>query len=166
MTPAAEPSPDEHRSGANPGDPSALPRDRPVPDPVGSPPLEDGEAAELLPLVAAAADLCRPPLRHGVLPQGDATGTDCCLLLEARDGEGVRLPQHDLELEIFRSGSGTTASLHLTLAWIGDDERPILWHGQHPVWMDGQGQRCPRPDGGESLEALARRLRALLAVSV
>jgi hypothetical protein len=132
---------------------------------VGSPPLEDGEAAELLPLVAAAADLCRPPLRHGVVPQGDASDTDCCLHLEARDGDGARLPQHDLELELFRSGSGTTASLHLTLAWLADDERPILWQGQHPVWMDGQGQRCPRPEGGEALEALARRLRALLAPS-
>jgi hypothetical protein len=170
MSPAAEPRSDEHhsdafRSGERPGDPLSLHGDRLAPDLDQSPPPEDGEAIDLVPLVAAAADLCRPPLRHGVVLQGDASDTDCCLHLEARDGEGARLPQHDLELELFRSGSGTIASLHLTLAWLADDERPILWQGQHPVWMDGQGQRCQRPEGGEALEALARRLRALLAAS-
>ena len=50
----------------------------------------------------------------------------------------------------------------LTLAWLEDQDRPMLWQGQHPVWMDAAGLRCPRPEGGEPLEALARRLRALL----
>lgn len=125
--------------------------------------------SDLLQLVAAAADLCRRPLRHGVLPHGEITPSDCCLHLESRDPEGRRRPEHDLELEIFRSGvSGSgdrpDGNLHLTLAWLadGEGERPMLWHGNHPVWMDAQGQRCPRPEGGEPLEALARRLRALL----
>jgi len=38
----------------------------------------------------------------------------------------------------------------------------MLWQGSHPVWMDGQGLRCERPPDGAQLEALARRLRALL----
>jgi hypothetical protein len=72
----------------------------------------------------------------------------------------VRLPADDLELELYRSG----AQLNLTLAWAADPARPMLWHGSHPVWMDGaSGQRCERPRDGLPLEALARRLRALLA---
>jgi len=39
----------------------------------------------------------------------------------------------------------------------------MLWHGRHPVWMDpSSGERCERPAAGIPLEALARRLRALL----
>ena len=41
----------------------------------------------------------------------------------------------------------------------------MLWHGQHPVWMDGvTGLRTERPPAGAPLEALARRLRALLSL--
>jgi hypothetical protein len=162
-------------------------------------------------LVAAAADLCRKPLRHAVLdampeppsndernrPEADDLGlgrrptdrhqasaaddqgpsdeigpgadvarqglhtppTDCCLRLVVRSLQGERLPEEDLELEIYRSGD----ELNLTMAWLAFEERPVLWQGSHPVWMDGTtGQRCERPDGGAQLEALARRLRALL----
>lgn len=120
-------------------------------------------------LVAAAADLCRKPLRHAVvLPdRGDAgaaaaeTGDslDLCLRLEARTPEGERVPAEDLELEIYRSGD----ALNLTLAWCHRDDQPLLWQGSHPVWMDGAtGLRCGCPPQGEPLEALARRLRALL----
>ena len=121
-----------------------------------------GGNGELAKLVAAAADLCRKPLRHGVLRTSQPADPDCCLNLEVRNSQGERLPEHDLELEIFRSGSDAHASLHLTLAWRHDDSRPMLWQGQHPVWMDGSGVRCERPAQGEQLEALARRLRALL----
>ncbi len=111
-------------------------------------------------LVAAAADLCRKPLRHAVLPLGDdPTPYECCLRLEARSADGVRCGQEDLELEIFRSGD----ALNLSLAWCQDPSRPLLWHGSHPVWMDAEtGLRCERPQDGAPLEALARRLRALL----
>ncbi|MFN9547307.1 MAG: hypothetical protein ACK6AD_09610 [Cyanobacteriota bacterium] len=110
-------------------------------------------------LVAAAADLCRKPLRHGVVLLSSTDGDDCSLKLEARSPAGERLAAHDLELELYRSGE----DLHLTLAWRDDDTRPILWQGNHPLWMTAQGERCPCPSDGLPLEALARRLRALLA---
>lgn len=87
---------------------------------------------------------------------------DCCLILKVRNAAGERWPEADLELEIYQSGH----DVHITLAWIADDGRPILWQGSHPVWMDGHtGLRCECPEEGASLEALARRLRALLAGS-
>jgi hypothetical protein len=119
--------------------------------------------SELCVLVAGAADLCRRPLRHAVLPQPGAVAADacedCCLSLQARAASGERLPAEDLELELYRSGS----QLHLTLAWAADPQRPLLWQGGHPVWMEAEsGQRCERPDDGLALESLARRLRSLL----
>jgi len=122
---------------------------------------------DLCQLVAAAADLCRKPYRHGVLLLASDVGNgldpslplDCCLRLEVRGPDGHRLPAEDLELELFHSGP----ELHLTLAWSGDDTRPLLWQGSHPVWMEAlSGERCPRPEQGAPLEALARRLRSLL----
>lgn len=111
-------------------------------------------------LVAAAADLCRKPLQHAVLPVAEVQQCDdCCLRLEARSPGGLRCPEEDLELEIYRSGG----DLNLTLAWCHDPTRPLLWHGSHPVWMEAEsGLRCERPGDGTPLEALARRLRALL----
>ncbi|MFM7087703.1 MAG: hypothetical protein ACKOXO_12040 [Cyanobium sp.] len=122
-----------------------------------------GANTDLIRLVAAAADLCRKPLRHGVVLQGEAGPAGPQLLeltlhLEARDPDGVRCPDQDLELEIYRSGS----QLNLTLAWLNDDQRPMLWQGGHPVWMDEQGRRCQAPGDAAPLEALARRLRSLL----
>jgi hypothetical protein len=121
-----------------------------------------GANADLAQLVAAAADLCRKPLRHGVVLTSGADDGDCCLGLEVRNAQGERLPEHDLELEIFRSGNEGNARLHLTLAWRLDDTLPMLWQGSHPVWMDYQGLRCERPAEGAQLESLARRLLALL----
>ncbi len=126
-----------------------------------------GPNTDLVRLVAAAADLCRKPWRHAVLPSSgfetsgsSQAGDDCTLWLQVRSADGERLPQQDLELEIYRSGDG----LNLTLAWLEDDARPMLWHGQHPVWMlPATGERCERPADGPPLEALARRLRALLS---
>ena len=132
----------------------------PIPESLGQ--------AQLCQLVAGAADLCRKPWRHAVrLAHGSAVAADlaadhldCTLLLEVRDPGGARCPQHDLELEIYTSG----AQLHLTVAWVADPDRPMLWQGSHPLWMAGQsGCRCERPEDGLPLEALARRLRALLA---
>ncbi len=129
-----------------------------------------GVNTDLSRLVAAAADLCRKPLRHGVVAlgapdpepgtdSGADQATDLCLRLETRSPEGERTPAEDLELEIYRSGG----ELNLTLSWAEGEERPLLWQGSHPVWMDGcTGVRCGCPTGGAPLEALARRLRALL----
>ncbi len=122
---------------------------------------------QLCQLVAGAADLCRKPFLHAVrLREGTAQpaeqapdSLDCTLLLEVRNTGGERCPEHDLELELYSSGE----QLHLTLAWAEDPERPMLWQGSHPVWMAAaSGCRCERPQDGLPLEALARRLRALL----
>lgn len=121
-------------------------------------PWPDTANTDLSRLVAAAADLCRKPLRHGVVLTSSEDEQDCSLRIEARSPQGERLVAEDLELEIYRSGEDT----HLTLAWRQDDARPMLWQGSHPVWMTPQGQRCERPADGLPLEALARRLRALL----
>jgi hypothetical protein len=121
-------------------------------------------------LVAAAADLCLKPHRFAVVHQApnaassgeglDPNGDDdWALLLQARDGEGRRLPEEDLELEIYRSGERH----NLMLCRCCPVGHPLLWHGGHPVWMDGvSGERCERPADGERLETLARRLQALL----
>ncbi len=114
--------------------------------------------------LAAAADLCLKPQRHGVrlvgeLPPPEAPDADLCVRIEPRSPEGVRLEQADLELELYRSGT----DIHLTLVTLADDSAPLLWQGSHPVWMDGiSGERCDRPEGGLPLEALARRIRALV----
>lgn len=123
--------------------------------------LSEPLAANLPQLVAAAADLCRKPLRHAVLPLSDQSAEqEFILRLEARNLDGVRCAEEDLELEIYPSGK----DLNLTLAWSNDPERPLLWHGSHPVWMEaGTGLRCERPQDGAPLESLARRLRAQLA---
>ena len=113
---------------------------------------------DLCRMVAAAADLCRKPLRHGVVLLSPFNDDDCSLRLEARSSEGERLIAQDLELEIYRSGE----ALHLTLAWREEGERPMLWYGSHPVWMTPQGERCERPSDGLAVEALARRLSTLL----
>lgn len=121
---------------------------------------------ELLAQLAAAADLTCKPLRHAARFNGEPPSTvgdrsDCCVRLEARSSDGERMESADLELEIYRSGD----QLHLMLSQLNNEEAPLLWHGQHPVWMDGSsGERRERPADGAPLEALARRVRALLAI--
>ena len=115
-------------------------------------------------LVAAAADLCLMPQLHSVKPLDNPPegpeADEWCLRIQPRQPDGQRLSEADIELEIFRSGE----DLHLMMGWPEQPERPLLWHGQHTIWMDGSsGERCEPPPGGEALEALARRLRALLA---
>jgi hypothetical protein len=126
--------------------------------------MDDSELT-LVQLVAQAADLCCKPLRHAVRYHGEAPATivdcsDCCLLIEARNPDGERSTLHDLELEIYRSGN----ALNLMLSSAVDEDAPVLWHGHHSVWMrPDNGERCERPDGGAPLEALCRRLKALLS---
>ncbi|MFM2158992.1 MAG: hypothetical protein RLZZ124_1466 [Cyanobacteriota bacterium] len=115
--------------------------------------------------LARAADVCLRPHRHGLRFSGDPPATigdcsDCCLLVEARDAGGERQPAFDLELEIYRSGS----ELNLMVSRVADESAPLLWHGQHPVWMEAaSGLRCERPADGAPLEAFGRRVRALLS---
>lgn len=138
----------------------------PGPDP--QLPYVQAANTDLCQLVAAAADICRKPLRHGVRVLASdlapdlsppPTCLDCCLRLEARAPDGQRHCEQDLDLELFQSGS----ELNLTISWCLDEALPLLWHGSHSVWMDAQtGERCSRPEHGAALEALARRLRSLL----
>lgn len=114
--------------------------------------------------MAKAADLCLKPYRHALRFSGDPPSTigdcsDLVVLIEARGADGVRNPERDLELEIYRSGE----DLNLMLSLVSDDLAPLLWHGNHPVWMKAAtGERCDRPPDGAPLEALCRRIRALL----
>ncbi|MEY3757968.1 MAG: hypothetical protein RLZZ263_1122, partial [Cyanobacteriota bacterium] len=67
--------------------------------------------------LAKAADLCLKPNRHalrfsGEPPNDIGSCDDCLLLIEVRDSAGMRLPEEDLELEIYRSG--TALNLMLT----------------------------------------------------
>lgn len=116
--------------------------------------------------LAAAADLCLKPRRHAVLfsePPTSTPATACDLLLriEAREPDGARAEAGDLELEIYRSGR----QIHLMLASCHPETAPLLWQGPHPVWMDASsGERCAPPLDGARLEALARRIRALVAL--
>lgn len=128
--------------------------------------LESEAFEALLAQLAAAADLTLKPLRHGVRFSGQPPATigdcrDCSVRIEARTAEGERLEHADLELEIYRSGS----DLNLMLSRVHDDLAPMLWHGQHAVWMHAAtGERQERPADGAPLEALARRVRALLVI--
>jgi hypothetical protein len=115
--------------------------------------------------LARAADLCLKPWRHalrfsGIEPAVIGDCSDCCLRIEARDSHGQRCPERDLELEIYRSGS----DLNLMLTRWADELAPMLWYGQHPVWMRAaDGERCERPADGAPLEGFCRRVRALVA---
>jgi hypothetical protein len=111
-------------------------------------------------LVAGAADHCLKPWRHAAIrPSEEERSEDVTLRLECRDAEGRRRPERDLELDLFHSGE----EVHMTLAWCGREAAPMLWQGRHPVWMTpGSGQRTAPPEDALPLEALARRLRALL----
>lgn len=110
-------------------------------------------------LLARAAELCCKPLRFAVVTLREAEADELTLRLEARDGEGERHPQADLELEIYRSGQ----ELNVMLAHARNEEAPLLWQGRHAVWLDGSGgQRCQPPEDAASLEGLARRVRALI----
>ena len=117
---------------------------------------------DLLVLIAKATDVCLKPWSHAVVlidPSAPEQLDDLHVRIESRDGDGQRHPDRDLELEIYRSGD----EINLMLSWWDQPERPMLWHGRHPVWMDGaSGQRCSAPQDAGPLEALGRRLRALV----
>ena len=117
-------------------------------------------------LVAVTADLCFKPWKYAVVNQNllasDSIQPDdrieLVIRIECRSVEGERHIDLDLDLEIYRSGN----DLNLMIGWCNQLDQPILWQGQHSVWMDAStGKRCQVPKDGESLESFARRLRAL-----
>ena len=120
---------------------------------------------DLLSEVAKSADLCLKPWKHSILldennvndEKIDNEFNELILRVECRDLEGERFSEHDLEVEIFRSGP----ELNITLSWSNFPLRPILWQGKHSLWMDSEnGKRISPPPNGEQLEAFARRLRS------
>ncbi len=116
--------------------------------------------------IARAADVCLKPGHHSVLiifqdsedQINRSIPDELIVKLESRDEQGVRHPERDLELEIYKSGK----ELNITIFWSNQSEKPILWQGKHPIWMEPvTGTKCDPPAEGVELEALARRLRAL-----
>ena len=121
----------------------------------------------LLSLIAESADICLKPWKHSVVDLNQkkylenntfADDNDLILRIECRSLDGDRFSGNDIDLEIYASGS----ELSLLISWSNDSKSPILWHGKHSFWMDNEtGKRCAVPEKGESLEALARRLRSI-----
>jgi len=109
--------------------------------------------------LARAAEVCRRPLGYAAVLAQEARADELTVRLEARDPNGQRQPQADLELEIYRSGQ----ELNVMLSQVDNDLAPLLWQGHHAVWLNSaDGQRCAPPADGASLEGLARRIRALI----
>jgi len=126
--------------------------------------------SDLYAFIAATADLCLKPWKHAVVSQNLLTSKsiqtdeplELVISIECRNLEGERLPENDLDLEIYRSGTDS----NLMVGWSNQLDRPILWHGQHSVWMDANtGSRCQAPEDFIYLEVMARRLRALFCIS-
>ena len=120
-------------------------------------------------LIAAAAELCLKPWKYAVIDKNNSFSEefdedvhiDCIIRIECRSIDGERYPENDIELEIYSSGS----DLNLMLSWPNKNEKPILWHGNHSVWMDPNiGNRCPAPEDAKPFEALARRLRSIFVL--
>jgi hypothetical protein len=108
---------------------------------------------QLLPVVQR----CLPSLVYcGVVVEQD---DEILLSLRARDLNGSWLPAWDLNIEVYPSG--LIPSLLLERPQF--PHFPMLWQGQQAVWMDpASGEKVNRPDQGEALEAIARKLRDLL----
>ena len=126
----------------------------------------DPSKEDLFTEIAKAADLCMKPWSHSVidasdnsLPENEEDSfVELIVLVECRSKEGERYPEKDLDLEIFKSG----VDLNITISWPSFEDRPILWQGRNPVWMDSSsGRRCDAPSEGSYIEAFARRLRNL-----
>lgn len=118
------------------------------------------EFPKLLQLSLQSAQLSHPVLTFsGRLLSEEATLDDCRLELFARDKDGNPSPEWHLGIEIYRAGE----QLSLTVERLQCPEYPILWQGQHPVWMDAEtGGKVDRPREGELLERLGRRLMTKL----
>ena len=123
--------------------------------------MEDLRTLELTQL-ARAAEVCCKPLRFAAVTVQEPRAEELSLRLEARSSQGERQPEADLELEVYHSGQ----EINVMLSQAHNELAPLLWQGQHAVWLEATGgQRCPPPEGAASLEGLARRIRALICPS-
>lgn len=78
---------------------------------------------------------------------------DCELCLFARNALGEPLAREAINLEVMKVGEQRS----ITAEYPEQKEFPILWYGQHGVWMDGDtGQTVSSPINGVGLERLAR----------
>ena len=117
--------------------------------------------------VAKAADLSLKPYSHSVFlenPVDDENDLeDLIFKIQSRNIDGEREESMDIELEVYKSGN----ELNMTLSWKSLIDRPILWQGKHPVWMDSSsGVQCEKPSYGNHFESLARRLRTVFKASL
>jgi len=117
--------------------------------------------------VAKAADLCMKPYAHAVFLENKLDDEndleDLIFKIQCRNIDGVREESMDIELEVYKSGN----ELNMTISWKSLIDRPILWQGKHPVWMDSSsGVQCEMPSYGKLFESLARRLRTVLKASL
>ena len=117
-------------------------------------------------LLASAADLCIKPWIHSVVlveselihSKDKEFPLDIAVLIQARRKTGERVPEQDIELEVFKSSN----EINIILSWHSKKNSPILWHGKHPVWMDGDsGIKVEAPQDSSILESFARKVRAL-----
>ncbi len=123
-------------------------------------------SSEIATAIAAAADLTMKPWKHCVVQddshidvlQATNGQFEFIMRIECRDIQGRRYEAKDLELEIFSSGN----DINLMLSSCSSLDVPMLWQGQHSVWIDSEtGMRCNAPEKGIILESFARRIRAL-----
>ena len=117
--------------------------------------------------VAKAADLCMKPYSHSVSLENQVDDEndleDLIFKIQCRNIDGEREESMDIELEVYKSGN----ELNMTISWKSLIDRPILWQGKHPVWMDSSsGLQCEMPSYGNLFESLARRLRTVFKTSL
>lgn len=113
---------------------------------------------EDLPLILAIAlqisKLCFPDrIYTGKVISDRDDINDCELLLLARTIQGDSIPQASIKLEVVKVG----ARHSITAEYSDLEALPILWQGEHAVWMDGDtGKTVSCPPEGRELERLAR----------
>ena len=115
---------------------------------------EDEAIPMILAIALNIAKLSFPDLIYTGKVVSDSDDIDDCeLCLFARDIQGSPLPQEAISLEILKVGEQRS----ITAEYPEQEIIPILWYGQHALWMDGEtGKTVGAPMEGIGLERLAR----------
>ena len=115
---------------------------------------EDIQIPLVLRVTLQVSTLCFPDLVYsGKVISDSEDQDDCELCLFARDLSGEPLPEYAINLEIVKVGEQRS----ITAEYPEQEDLPILWYGQHALWMDGvTGQTVGCPTSGIRLERLAR----------